>query len=401
MKRRTFLTTSLGTLASLALFRAQAETDFEAFRRSQQDALQGFRDNRAAEFDAYRRELEAAFDAYRQGYATAAEAQRRTLAAYWRDAELSGRTRWVEYSDDKTIQRIVDFESNEITIRLRPEVGQPTDALIQRELQTILATDQATAFSRDPVSQAIEREVVNVAPNVTDRAPVAPKLVLAELLGSSRPSASQVERVAQQLAAGAKTGTGRDKVVTITVPLPAERPARKAAEFLPAVRRYAQQWQVEPALVLAVMHTESAFNPMARSPVPAYGLMQIVPRTAGQDATALIYGKPRVVAPSYLYDAEKNIQLGAAYLHLLQTRYLRAVTHPESRLYCAIAAYNTGAGNVARSYTGATNVTKAATLINQRSPRANYDHLLANLPYEETRHYLQRVVARLPGYREL
>lgn len=398
MNRRRFL----ATLAGLALTKAQATASFDAFQRSQQEALREFHSGREADFRAYQQELAAALAAYRRGYTEATQAQRARLAARWGNPELSDRTRWVEYSDDQAIQRVVDFEKNEITLRLRPEAGAPNAALIRRELQTILLTDQATAFQRDPVSQTIEQEVTAASRNVVKRARVEHALVLSELFDRARPDPGEVERVAQRLAASAvKSADSASGGVTVTVPLPAERLARKAQEFLPLVRRHSRQWQVEEALVLAVMHTESAFNPMARSPVPAYGLMQIVPHSAGQDATELIYGKPLVVAPSYLYDAEKNIQLGVAYLHLLQTRYLQAITHPESRLYCAIAAYNTGAGNVARSYTGAGNIAKAAVLINQRPPGANYDHLQANLPYAETRTYLQRVVARLPAYRKL
>lgn len=402
MKRRVFLTTSLGTLAGLAWTSARAESEFEAYRRSQLAAQQRFRDGRSAEFDVYQRDFAAAFDTYRSSYADAVKARQQELAAYWRNAELSSQTRWVEYSDNKAIQRIVDFDANQITLRLRPEAGTPNQALIRRELHTLLSTDLASTFNNDPVSQSVEEAVAKAAPGLAEQTPVKHALVLGELFDSARPSPAQVEQVAQQLATGAVHSTSAaEGVVTITVALPAERPARKAQDFLAEVNASARKWQVEPALVLAVIHTESAFNPLARSPVPAYGLMQIVPGSAGKDATELVYGKARVVTPSYLYDAGKNIQLGAAYLHILQTRYLRAITHPESRLYCMIAAYNTGAGNVARSYTGTTNITKAATLINQRSPQANYEHLRIKLPYQETRDYLKRVVARLPGYREL
>lgn len=400
MNRRRFLSSSLGALAGLAFSKTVASDDFETFRRSQQEQLQGFQGQRAAEFDAYQKELQAAFAAYKRSYAEAAQAQRQELAAFWPNAELSSQTRWIEYSGDKTIQRAVDFEQNQITLRLHPKGATASDALIESELQAILKADQASAFERDPVSQAVEREVAAVAPNATQQAVVAPKLILAELFSSPRPSAAEVKQTAQRLTATATKKSQPERNNTlVTIELPAERPLRKAEEFAPLATTYAQRWKVDQALVLAVMHTESAFNPMARSPVPAYGLMQIVPQSAGQDATQLVFGKARIVAPSYLYDAEKNIELGAAYLHLLQTRYLRAITHPESRLYCAIAAYNTGAGNVARSYTGATNVTKAAPLINQRSPQANYDHLRVNLPYQETRDYLQRVVSRIPAYR--
>lgn len=395
MNRRHFLAAA----ASLPFAPAWA-MEFESFRRAREQERAAFNDTQGSEFSTYQRELQTAFQAYRDSYANAVQARQRELSVYWRDAELSSQTRWVEYSEDKAIQRTVDFETNRITLRLRPEAGGADARLVRRELATLLGTEVAQAASNDPVSVAVEKAVRNAAPHSALEGEGEHRLVLGELFGQQAPSGRQIQEVAERLA-GSATTTSDNGVVTVSVPLPASRPAQKAQGYAARVRPFAQKWRVEPALVLAVMHTESAFNPLARSPVPAYGLMQIVPGSAGKDATELVYGKARVVTPSYLYDAERNIQLGVAYLHLLQERYLRAITHPESRLYCAIAAYNTGAGNVARSYTGTTNINKAAEQINRLSPKANFEHMRARLPYEETRNYLQRVASRLPGYRSL
>ena len=395
MNRRHFLAAA----ASLPFAPAWA-MEFESFRRAREQERAAFNDTQGSEFSTYQRELQTAFQAYRDSYANAVQARQRELSVYWRDAELSSQTRWVEYSEDKAIQRTVDFETNRITLRLRPEAGGADARLVRRELATLLGTEVAQAASNDPVSVAVEKAVRNAAPYSALEGEGEHRLVLGELFGQQAPSGRQIQEVAERLA-GSATTTSDNGVVTVSVPLPASRPAQKAQDYAARVRPFAQKWRVEPALVLAVMHTESAFNPLARSPVPAYGLMQIVPGSAGKDATELVYGKARVVTPSYLYDAERNIQLGVAYLHLLQERYLRAITHPESRLYCAIAAYNTGAGNVARSYTGTTNINKAAEQINRLSPKANFEHMRARLPYEETSNYLQRVASRLPGYRSL
>jgi membrane-bound lytic murein transglycosylase C len=65
-----------------------------------------------------------------------------------------------------------------------------------------------------------------------------------------------------------------------------------------------------------------------------------------------------------------------------------------------IAAYNTGAGNVARAFTGTTSVTKAARKINQMTPFQVYNHLLRNLPHNETKDYLKRVSSRYEAYKK-
>jgi len=67
---------------------------------------------------------------------------------------------------------------------------------------------------------------------------------------------------------------------------------------------------------------------MAKSSVPAYGLMQIVPQSAGLDATEFVYGKPVLLSPSYLYNDKNNVNIGTAYLHILNYRYLKKIKNP-------------------------------------------------------------------------
>jgi membrane-bound lytic murein transglycosylase C len=173
---------------------------------------------------------------------------------------------------------------------------------------------------------------------------------------------------------------------------------KKADSYRATVTEFAKKEGLNPALVLAIIHTESAFNPMARSPVPAFGLMQIVPTSAGKDASAYVYGKASLLTPSYLYNSENNIKMGCAYLHILYFNYLSSIEDSESRLYCTIAAYNTGAGNVARAFSGNANVKQAAVLINKMQPSEVYRHLQVRLPYQETRDYVERVNRRYQSY---
>jgi len=171
-----------------------------------------------------------------------------------------------------------------------------------------------------------------------------------------------------------------------------------AREVAGNVKGYAGKVDLDESLVFAIIETESAFNPMAKSPVPAYGLMQIVPSSAGMDATQLLFGSSRILSPSYLYSSDKNIEVGTTYLFILQTKYLQDIDDPLSRLYCSIAAYNTGPGNVARAFTGDRNLKRALPIINKMKPQDVYSHLIKNLPYDETRLYLQKVVSRMPKY---
>ena len=86
-------------------------------------------------------------------------------------------------------------------------------------------------------------------------------------------------------------------------------------------------------------------------------------------------------------------ELGTAYLNVLTASELEAITDPVSREYCVISAYNTGPGNVLRTFGGSSkNRDGALARINGLSAHAVYDTLRRQLPYAETRQYLQKVV---------
>jgi len=122
------------------------------------------------------------------------------------------------------------------------------------------------------------------------------------------------------------------------------------AEIAAAAREYG----VEEAIVRAIIHAESAYNPLALSRAGAQGLMQLMP------ATARRFG----VADSY--DATQNIRGGVQYLAWLLRRY-------DGDLTLAAAGYNAGEGAVDR-YNGVP-------------------------PYSETQRYVQRVGVLAERYR--
>lgn len=95
------------------------------------------------------------------------------------------------------------------------------------------------------------------------------------------------------------------------------------AEIDKLVNKYAQENDLAPSLVKAVIRAESAFNPMAKSPVGAMGLMQLMPATAN---------KMGIANP---YNPEESISGGAKYLKSLLTKF-------DGNEELALAAYNAG-----------------------------------------------------------
>ena len=73
------------------------------------------------------------------------------------------------------------------------------------------------------------------------------------------------------------------------------------------------------------MHTESSFNPKARSPIPAFGLMQLVPKSGARDAYNYIYKQDRLLSDTYLYVPANNIELGCAYIAKIRHDYFKNI----------------------------------------------------------------------------
>ncbi len=136
--------------------------------------------------------------------------------------------------------------------------------------------------------------------------------------------------------------------------------------YAPAIRTAAAKYGVDPALVRAVIHAESAFNPHALSAKGAQGLMQLMPATASS------------MGVRNAFDARQNIRGGARYLARLLKRF-----HGDERL--AAAAYNAGPDAVQKyggvpPYAETRVYVKRVTLLHRRYRHAMRDSASAWLP---------------------
>ncbi|MDD5057742.1 MAG: murein transglycosylase domain-containing protein [Sideroxydans sp.] len=178
---------------------------------------------------------------------------------------------------------------------------------------------------------------------------------------------------------------------------------KRALQYAATVRKESDATQVSRSLIYAIIKIESSFNPYAVSSVPAYGMMQLVPSSGGREAYRKARGEDVMPSKEFLFDADNNIELGAAYLGvLLNDSPLHNIDNAVSREYCAIAAYNTGPGNVFRAFSSAKKSserqTEAIDKINSMRPDEVYDALRTKLPYEETRGYIVNAVAAKKRY---
>jgi soluble lytic murein transglycosylase-like protein len=148
-------------------------------------------------------------------------------------------------------------------------------------------------------------------------------------------------------AAGRFTAAVGQALADAPTPVPRQRIDR-------LVRQNAKAWHVDPALIAAVIASESSFNAAAGSPAGAAGLMQLMPATAA----SLGVRNP--------YDPAQNVAGGTRYLRSLLDRF-----NGDTRL--AVAAYNAGPDAV--------------------------EKYGAVPPYAETRTYVRNVLGSLGRYR--
>ena len=303
------------------------------------------------------------------------------ILAKWENFRTSTAKTWIVYDDSLTTRSSVDFESGTIEIEALIEADQDSaEVLAKPQIETHL---RRILNEEGPDGNAMLKGQI-----IPDRA---------------TPSTAAIDSLIKTSPMEKKPVTAKDRIsrikVSATFALVPDHLRKRAERYVPIVQRHARRFDLDAALIFAVIHTESYFNPFARSSV-AYGLMQLVPSTGSRAAYEYVYGEDRVLTPSDLYEPEKNIELGWGYLAFLRKEIFQSVEEDDKAILCAVASYNTGAGNVSRAFTGRKAVHQAIPIIRKMKEEVLYHYLLENLPYEETRNYLRRVMGRRSLYVE-
>jgi soluble lytic murein transglycosylase len=142
-------------------------------------------------------------------------------------------------------------------------------------------------------------------------------------------------------------------------------------------QQYTGDKAIDPSYAMAISRQESAWNPKARSPVGASGLMQVMPATAAH--TVKMYNIPGYVNSSQLLDPQTNIQIGTQYLEYVYQQF------GQNRIFSS-AAYNAGPGRV-RSWR------------NNSGGKLDAVAFIETIPFSETRGYVKNVLAYDAYYR--
>ncbi len=313
--------------------------------------------------------------------------------------DTSTNKHYIGYDKDFSGRRTIDFEKGQAKVEVLVDPNDAADAanvkkVVENEIIKMIK-DKGTDDPLATKDQASPLEMPILANQVKTKDGKAVKPENAQTFAAEVALGSTIKR---------EEVTGKDGKKRISVsaafPLVPDHIKQRAKEYRVLVQKQARRFNLDPRLVFATVHTESYFNPKARSASPAYGLMQLVPTSGARSAYLFVYKEDKLLTPDYLYQPKNNVELGAGLLNLMMTKDFKDIKDEKSRVYCAIAGYNTGPGNVARSFVGKRDIPKAIQMINQMTPQQVFDNLRTKLPFEETRTYVVTVTEKMPLYEE-
>ncbi|MBE0513828.1 murein transglycosylase domain-containing protein [Sulfurimonas sp.] len=385
------------TLISLSLSSLLLAQIADDFKNTQMETFEAQKN----QFDSYKTDLEDEFNSYQESLQKEYDEYKKELSIFWEEPIMSTKKRWVAYSKDKKTRTDVDFENETIVVETIASSEQEANEKLKKALANVVTIDTKKAHESDPLEQRLTK--VKKPSSLAD-AKIKPEPILSTVIFEKEPSKDALISYVNEktkdknIRSSSSEKVKGARVYTLNVSMPSDAMLKRSRVYYEEVKKQSLKQNIPLPLIFAVIHSESSYNPRARSHVPAYGLMQIVPKTAGIDSYLFLYKEKKLLSSSYLYDSKNNITMGSAYLHILYYKYLSKINDPQSRLYCTIAAYNTGAGNVAWAFTKTNNIHKAAPIINALTPDKVYDALLRDLKYDEPREYLKKVSERMLSY---
>jgi membrane-bound lytic murein transglycosylase C len=302
------------------------------------------------------------------------------------------------YSKDGRVRRRANFSDES------PEKGflevAVVDAKSEKEAQKVLGKAVEKALREKAGKQELLKDQVQL-----NQKPLTKKNV--------RRRAKELKKQIQKTTV--LTKKGKKTVYSVKLKFVPDHVQQRAKIFFSSVKRHARKSKIPVKLVLAVMHTESNFNPHACSGSKkvkksgqclAYGLMQLVPKSGAREAYRYLYKEdkfhklPVEQQKAYLFKPENNMTLGAAYLGKMVNKDFAAVDSLDKRVILAAHSYNTGPGNSAK---GLMKITKIKSryprpifeVIAREANKLNIEELVQRLktysPHEEARHYVEKV----------
>ena len=353
----------------------------------------------------------------------------------WDTYEESTSKSYVSYSKDLSSRTIVDFDKGEVTIELIVDEEDPKNdsydsnsdldlrlfttklklsskflsinPRLLNVLMMLVFQEDEDSNNDDSVNSSFTKRLSKL---LKEKGDDGEPILKDQLVDASRKAVETVGNtlgIAKDLISDktkkvrmhfAKDGKKRT-IISIKIPLSDNHMEKRRERYKELIEIEARRFNIPTEIALAIAETESAFNPKAKSHVPAYGLMQLVPKTGARDAYQWIYKKDKFISGRYLYKPRNNVELGCAYLSMIRHHYFSAIRDDELAYICAIPAYNTGVGNVSKALINKTNIREASKKANKMNKDELYDKLYSDLSSKEAKNYLKKVWTRKENYK--
>jgi membrane-bound lytic murein transglycosylase C len=254
-----------------------AQESFESYNKMENAKIQNYNLNYEKEYNRYLVEEKKAYNNFIK-----------EVEKIWGkgDVKLSTKTIWVDYDKTKAERSVVDFKDNKASIEIIVDKKEANDKnAIQKEL--IDRVDNLVKNKGKTRDYDIQNEKQK---DLLDKPILKGQL---ELKSGEKVTPENSKEFAKETIKDIeikKEKISKDQIkISITFPLAPSSIRERAEMFAPTVQHYSKIYKLKPELVMAIIHTESCFNPKAQSHVPAYGLMQLVPRSGGLDASRFVY----------------------------------------------------------------------------------------------------------------
>ena len=260
----------------------------------------------------------------------------------WDTYEESTSKSYVSYSKDLSSRTIVDFEKGEVTIELIVDEEDPKNdsydsnsdldlrlfttklklsskflsinPRLLNVLMMLVFQEDEDSNNDDSVNSSFTKRLSKLLKEKGDDGEPILKDQLVDASGKAVETVGNTLGIAKDLISDktkkvrmhfAKDGKKRT-IISIKIPLSDNHMEKRRERYNELIEIEARRFNIPTEIALAIAETESAFNPKAKSHVPAYGLMQLVPKTGARDAYQWIYKKDKFISGRYLYKPRNN-----------------------------------------------------------------------------------------------
>jgi len=315
------------------------------------------------------------------------------------NSKFSDPVKWIEYFNNKS-RSVVDFKKGKATYEILISPKEVKDSVkINRHLRKII---KKNILSKGNINN---KESSGITNNNLEQEPVLDQQIInkdGKIVTKDNIDAftNEVVNSHKTVIKNIKGNDGKQRtLVSVSISLAPNYLQVRAQKILPVILKYSNKFNIEPELILSIIHVESYFNPKSISKANAIGLMQIVPSTGGIEAYKYLYNKNVKLTKSYLLNPSANIELGTAYLSILMNKYFKGIINNDSKRFCTISSYNAGIGNVCVILSGTKMINRTVKTVNMITPEKLYYYLSHNFKSKEARDYIEKVNTKYIMYK--